>query len=355
MKNQHGNGDKSIDLSIISKYRNEVFGISIISIMIFHFVENVVKSNRTDFISDISKLYNITVSSVGVEMFLFLSGMGLFFSMKKNDNIKQFYSKRFKRILIPYTILGAMFWVIRDVVILHSGGLRFIHDFILISFWTNGRRTFWFISFILIMYLIFPLLFKLLDTKVNHRGITFIILLTATIGGSELIKLFFPDVYNNIEVALCRIPIFLFGIYIGGKIYNHEPFGILEKIIVPFGLAARLMSMTIYYTDIPVKNVFQGRFGTCIFALSLVIMLPIILDKLNCNTLNKILRKVGSYSFELYMTHVAIRNIMNLCDYSTYIIHHYLICIVFSIVLSILLHKLTEKLTQGNKSNKISQ
>lgn len=48
------------------------------------------------------------LASVGVDIFLLVSGLGLWYSLKKKMNmvkIKDWYIRRYKRILIPYIII----------------------------------------------------------------------------------------------------------------------------------------------------------------------------------------------------------------------------------------------------------
>lgn len=345
MENKSEGIEKShqLNLSVVSQYRNEMFGLSILSIIVFHFCEAVLltKNPAAAYAYNFANTYNQILSSAGVEIFLFLSGMGLFYSMKKNGNVLQFYSKRFKRVLIPYLIFGLIYWIVNDFVIYHYDFVQFINDFLLISIWTQGIRRFWFIGFILLLYIVFPLFFKLLDTTVKHRGLIFALLLAVTLTACGLAKTFTPDGYNNIELAICRIPIFLFGVYYGGKIYNAEPFGLLEKILIPLGLLVRTFTFAVRNQWLPVEHFWNVRYEVCLFALSLVFLTAIVLAKINSNILNKALAAVGTYSLELYMTHVAIRNIMHAMGYPTYLIGNYAICLAISVALSVLLHQLT--------------
>ena len=69
----------------ISKYRNELFGIAMLSIICHHFSENYWQAVNAGTIaaSHIGAKgvfflgYHTYVGSIGVEIFLFLSGMGL--------------------------------------------------------------------------------------------------------------------------------------------------------------------------------------------------------------------------------------------------------------------------------------
>ena len=73
-------------------------------------------------------------------------------------------------------------------------------------------------------YLVFPFFFWLFDTNRQHRKLIFLLTVAVWILLCALLGCLAPDVYNNIELAVCRFPAFLFGVYYGGKIYTHEPF-----------------------------------------------------------------------------------------------------------------------------------
>lgn len=86
-----------------------LYGISILSIIIFHYFEDL---NASDFsgLCSIGTVYLRIIGSVGVELFIFLSEISLFFSMKKDEKEKQFYKKRIKRIIPTYLTIAIPFW-----------------------------------------------------------------------------------------------------------------------------------------------------------------------------------------------------------------------------------------------------
>ena len=98
-----------MDLKLISKYREELFGISIISIIIFHFCEDYVlafKAGAVDANLVIFGFYKI-ISSVGVEAFMLLSGFGLFFSMSRGGELKDFYKRDSEGSYFPTYLWGS--------------------------------------------------------------------------------------------------------------------------------------------------------------------------------------------------------------------------------------------------------
>lgn len=82
------------------------------------------------------------IGSVGVEFFVFLSGIGLYFSMTKDSNVLHFFYKRVKRILPTYAVVAILYWGIEDFVIKQNGLAVFIADISFATFFTQGTRTF---------------------------------------------------------------------------------------------------------------------------------------------------------------------------------------------------------------------
>ena len=80
-----------INFKDISRYRSELMGWSILWIMMLHFTFNQIKP--LGFIAQ--------YGFAGVDIFIFVSGFGLFFSLDKNDDLITFYRKRLLRIF-PY-------------------------------------------------------------------------------------------------------------------------------------------------------------------------------------------------------------------------------------------------------------
>ena len=147
----------------LSKYRNELFGLSIIQILIFHYFENYFNlGDNNHIITIIGKTYNYTLGDVGVEIFLFLSGMGLYFSLTRNDSINEFYIRRFKRILPTFLIVSVVYYFWLNFVYKDTGIFGFLQSELFLNFFKDHDTTYWFILLILLMYLIFPYLYNFL-------------------------------------------------------------------------------------------------------------------------------------------------------------------------------------------------
>ena len=203
----------------ISKYRGVLMGLSILSILIFHYTEDCVNAGY-NLIAPVVDFKNY-VGSCGVDIFLFLSGLGLYYSFKKNSDIKQFYQKRLTRILIPYFMVAIPAWLIYDLLYLNVGIVQMFKDIFFISFFTDKVIWFWYILLMAICYIAYPFMFDFIDKEDNDKtkmlqvfaAITLVALLLATYN---------PTFFNKIEIALTRFPAFFAGSLIGKASYNDK-------------------------------------------------------------------------------------------------------------------------------------
>ena len=335
---------------MVSQYRSQLFGISIILIMIFHYFEHTVKDSPLHIVQLVGRGYNLLVGSIGVEIFLFLSGMGLYFSMTKTPDIRKFYQKRFQRILIPYLIWGGIFWFWKDILLHHETIGTFLLDYSTLSLWTSGNKNLWYVSFILVMYLLFPLLFMGLKGTCQYRseiawGGMFLIF-----AGTIALKYTAPELYTHIEIALYRIPIFLIGVYYGKSIAEKQEIGVMGLILPVLGIA--LKGFTKVQTALSGTKLLSNRLVNCFYVFFVMWLLLLILPLLSGTFVEKALLFCGKISFELYITHVTLRTLMNNYGLQTHHILYYAGCIFAAFLLSILLSKLSDWIIAKSKRKK---
>ena len=71
---------KNSELNLLSKYRTQLMGLAMLLILIFHSSIDLSHINIIRSLKD--------TGDVGVDIFLLLSGIGLYFSYTKNNNKK---------------------------------------------------------------------------------------------------------------------------------------------------------------------------------------------------------------------------------------------------------------------------
>lgn len=341
---------RTYSLGTISSTRDELFGFAILSIMILHFFQDVRELGGPAWLQATAKWYGIAVGSLGVDIFLFLSGMGLYYSMSRDPNIGHFYKKRFIRIVPTYLLVGAVFWGIR-VFIKGQDFTEWWQDLCFVTFFTKGTLTLWFIMFILAMYLIYPLVHWYLNSTENdlRRTIRFLVLLIVVIAASLLMFQKWHQSPSAKDIVYGRIPVFFLGCYLGK--YIREGVSLNRPLAIGLAVLFYAGGFVLRYFD---TTYLVRRYIDMFPTLGLIVLLSAFVDiQKNVDNPGRIFLRInGAYSLELYLTHVCCRNLAKAWDIPTNKLWVYLIVILISIILSLPLRKMGEELGKLVKPKK---
>ena len=324
---------------VISDYRGVLMGISIICIIIFHYVEDcgiyhVHKNGWEEF-------FRNYITSSSVDGFLFLSGFGLYYAMKKHPDISQFYKRRFTRILIPYFLIAipALCW--NDFLFDKTGVKAFFSDLSFYSFFTRGMSWFWYILLICFCYLIFPFIFRAIDKAPDEESeqMRIINLFTFFTMITFVIRLSNKELFDNTNLALLRIPFFCLGCFIGK--YSYE-----KRSISGGTYGLMLLSLFAIQFRKGSKIIF-ARYSAAFLNISACILIAILFSKLKHfekihNWIKKFFEWFGKYSLELYLAHVTVRGVMRDYGHPTCYGRNELIMVAISIVLALIVNQLTK-------------
>ncbi|MGM9877550.1 MAG: acyltransferase [Bacilli bacterium] len=354
-KNNHLN--KKLDLNIVSKYRQPIYGFAILWIVFFHgtAINNINYSFGCNSLK-ILRLFMIS-GNVGVDIFLFLSGICLYFSYHKNPNSYEFIKKRIFRVVLPVWIINGIYWFIVNVLINKQGIFSFINRMFLFHFWETGDQAIWFVSCILILYFIYPYIYQFLFNKENSNKVIIIrglLLLLCT----YLFIISFAktnvSLYNTIEIALTRFPVFILGCIMGKFVFEDVKIPSYWKLISIIGT---LLFFYVKYEKL--LNGYYLRFFYLIGGVSLTYLLAILfsfIDKLikkRKSYFLNILSIIGEFSLELYLSHITINQIYHMLPiYEKGNLYMYLIVIILSIILASLSHKICQLISKTINKNK---
>ena len=196
-----------------------------------------------------------------------------------------------------------------------------------------------------ICYLVFPYLFAYIeqDDKDKVKMLHIFTLITIV---AVLFSLYNPSFYGRIEIALTRFPVFFAGALIGKASYQEKRISYRSYAVLILALLAILLRTT--------SKGLLSRYIVGIYAVAFFVLIVIVLELLarkglKCDFLKRILEWLGSYSLELYLTHVAIRRIMIGIGLPTYRVRYYALLMVLSFLLSIVVKKLTGCITAKPK------
>ena len=324
---------------VISDYRGVLMGISIICIIIFHYVEDcgiyhVHKNGWVEF-------FRNYITSSSVDGGFFFSSLGLYYAMKKHPDISQFYKRRFTRILIPYFLIAipALCW--NDFLFDKTGVKAFFSDLSFYSFFTRGMSWFWYILLICFCYLIFPFIFRAIDKAPDEESeqMRIINLFTFFTMITFVIRLSNKELFDNTNLALLRIPFFCLGCFIGK--YSYE-----KRSISGGTYGLMLLSLFAIQFRKGSKIIF-ARYSAAFLNISACILIAILFSKLKHfekihNWIKKFFEWFGKYSLELYLAHVTVRGVMRDYGHPTCYGRNELIMVAISIVLALIVNQLTK-------------
>lgn len=339
-------------LNWISKYRDELFGLAMLQLFLFHYTEDYWQAVKTGIIESSSigikgyffLGYHEYVGSIGVEIFLFLSGMGLYYSFHKKPDLKRFYSRRMRRIIVPYSIVAIIFWSLKDILIYNEGIVDVIKDFSFYTFFSEGVKTIWFIGLMIVLYLVFPVIYELVGKKNQKKSlINLIITIILIEAGILLLKLISPGISGNINIAVTRIPIFIVGVFSGRYIMKDMTIRTVPAIIIAvFCIIIGILSHMYFKHDITI------RFASSIYSIGFLIILAWLLHIIRkWNLINRFLRFVGLYSLELYMCHVTLRNLMKDLGMDLYRVHVFGIMLIGAFIFAYILKRIDKAIPQN--------
>jgi len=191
-------------LELVSHYRSAIMGAAALFILLYHCW---IRQNLQLWILPVVENRLLSMGFIGVEMFLFLSGMGLTAAIGKYDNVWQFYGKRVRRMALPYLFAVLLYtWRrgqgVREFLLLATG---YVHV-------TEGiTALLWYVPAAMMLYAVFPLYHRFLTRSRNETVFTL-----NAIGIWLILLLAFANVVrSDLWVFLHRIPVFLLGILAG--------------------------------------------------------------------------------------------------------------------------------------------
>lgn len=278
----------------LSKYRTELMGIACLWVMLYH--------NRCDWPAILEPVRRFArYGNLGVEIFLLLSGSGLYFSWVKKPQLGDFYRRRLVRLLVPYVLFALPYWIWRD---LFEGIGDFWLNLTQLSLPLQGIIATWYIPAAAVLYLAYPLIVRWIyggNLRLRTASLcAVLIFLCAALHYAG------NTIYVNCEIALTRSVIFVIGCALGRAVHTSAP---IHRRAVPLSLAWLVINGLVR-EYIPLAKVWR-RFSYVPLCLAVCILLICLLEKLDArHHLCRVLRFFGKHSLELYLTHMLLRNVV---------------------------------------------
>lgn len=317
------------------KYRNVWMAFAILWVMLFHFPIPLpaVFSPIKDF------------GYGGVDIFLFASGIGCFFSLRADADIKRFLCRRARKIL-PMQIIFLFFYVVFTWL---TGSIRVVeiigNVFGAGLFGNLDNQFNWYIGAMWACYLIAPVLKSFADQSKPIQNLLILLglLLTSTVFFGQYQLIFWT-----------RLPIFFLGMVAAAHSAEKKYITLSDAI---GAIAAMLLGIALLCLCFLKWNNFMWSYGLWWYPFILItpgLTLLIswaasLLSKTKCRAVVGLMDRLGKHTFPLYLSHIFMFSVwQTLID--TYPSIRYAVFLLMSLLSSVLfavfLHSLTDLATR---------
>lgn len=308
----------------LSKNRDELYGISIVFIMLFH-------SYLCSVVFPVAKNI-IGYGNMGCELFLALSGISMYFAYHKAPDLSSFITRRLVRLIIPTVTVCTVYWIYQ-LITQNITITMLLSNYTLTRFWITGDQQMWFVSLLLLAYIIYPYIHSILFDNNNKTVLNMLLLVFVWILLLILIMQLDSTFYNRTEIALTRLPIFIIGSALGKTVF-YDDYPKIKKGTI-FLLAAVTAIISFYILESCTMSLIVKRLFYAIPSLSMLLLFSLMFDLCKWELFHKTFQFFGKMSLELYLTHIiAIRLYKTSSYYIKGSLFRYLllllICIIFS-------------------------
>ncbi|WP_196805734.1 acyltransferase family protein [Butyrivibrio sp. WCD2001] len=289
---------------------------------------------------------------VGVDIFFLLSGFGCYYSMKKDSNPISFYKKRIMRLVPPYLTVLLIF-SLYAICVMGKTLKEYLWTYSLVSFYVDNTLNEWFIASIILVYLIYPLIFAIVEKSETILK-AWIILLYAIIVLFlfHIIRIPYP-VKVVFELLGTRFPAFLIGSWLAKNSEGNRgiKFSTALYLII---LGALSCILSLYVFKVKVANswfIIRTVFIFIVFSI-LICWIAARIKAENNNIIRcctAFFTFIGGITLELYLVHEKVLGILTPIMYGILPLNSYLVQLVIYIlgtILSILLANYLSKLLE---------
>jgi len=324
--------ETKVKIDAINSVRAELMGIATLLVLLNH--SKIFEWNGH--LGILKKLFS--EGGMGVDIFLLLSGIGMYYSFAKREDIGAFYKRRMLRVIPVYLPLAVTFLAILEV---EGGGQLNWGNYLLrvttASYWINGDVIYWYVSYILIFYLLYPLIYKyLLKGKINP-----VIPIALMFVVEVIVLLFFNPYYAKVQ-SFSRLPITVLACYLGKYAYEEKevkvinivallgPFILLRGIRIAF--VPEIYEAWVTFLVKTANMFFIIFFCYLYYGIRRVILSPI----------KSMLQFLGKNSLEIYIIHISLTFITIAGLENVNVLFYFGVIIPVTLVMSCFYHWLVE-------------
>lgn len=288
-------------VKLIRKYRSAVMGAAILWVVLYH----------TDVHTSLPGIprFLLETGYGGVDIFLFLSGFGLYSSLERDPDVLRFFKRRAWKIFpsylpillvwmlaLPERNCGFLYWL--RLTVGNATGA---------AFWLKIKSFNWYILALPTFYLAAPLLKSVMDS--GGKGRAYLLM-----GGALCLSTAFLD--DWLLIAASRFPIFVMGMYLARVARSGEDTYRMERAAYwLMALGVGILYFCLRYARDTLWTYGLWWYPFLLVAPGLTMLLcraAAALEKTKAGTgLVRILAVLGRASLEIYLIHVPVLEFLN--------------------------------------------
>jgi len=281
------------ELALLSRHRQFLYGFAALWIVLFHCIFSLPEGEPLAPLRWFKDRGNC-----GVDIFALLSGMGLYRSMKKDERVLPFYGRRISKVFLPTFLVAALFYGIQ-----FTGTGQYILKLMIMPF-LAGVGFYWYVPFILLMYLLYPLVYRL---QKRSEKLLWIPLLASLLLPSVLLAVV-PGWTQHCERLLTRIPVFLIGCMLAPKIDRKESVSLWW---MPLALAAYI---PLEFVRIWPLNRYAYALMSVFLVMGLSLSAQLLIRGASGRLVYRMTAFMGGISLEMYLLHTRLRDYIAMTD-----------------------------------------
>lgn len=309
-----------ISLEYFSKYRTQIMGVATFMILLCHAVDRGVEMPTI-------MRWILGFGNYGVDIFLFVSGLGLYYSLLTyKGNIISWYKRRYRRILIPYAIISIPYWLYY-CYITDLGFLDFLYYLSTLGFWCEHKGA-WFVAFLFPLYLITPILYK--NIKTGRKGVIYVIILIILVGLLTLLPNNECPILSNIVFAFKRFPCYILGLFVGNLINTNQNITVFKVVII----------CVVVYPIYKLLSAVNIDAAWLLF-IPIILLITLFIHIVKGGIFDRIFSILGVISLESYLTNIYLGDILSSYQFPSMMIM-YLIVVIVGILISLLVSELSK-------------
>lgn len=280
----------------ISRYKAHLMGLAVMVVVYGHLLYYHSGLQNYDDLN-----FTIWYTLGSVEMFIFLSGFGIYQSLRKNRDAFTFYGRRIGR-LLPAYLPVMLAWCVANVALGAMRAGEAVGNLTALGWWfQTGHQFNWYVPAVLVLYLLSPLFYDCIQRLGRKSLWVFAALVLLNIAGWR----------SNLLMALSRFPTYFLGMYMGARyaegksptkkqLWIWTVVGIAAMALVPYIFLYQKWLLWYY-----------GMFWSLFFFSTPACMFGVtkLLDwqkkRVLGRGLNRLWAFLGERSFEIYLCHLA--------------------------------------------------